>query len=682
VAAALAYGFQSDREKVFWLVYDLGGGTFDSALIQMREGLISVINHAGDNHLGGKLLDWEIVDQLLIPALQAQHHLPDLRRGNPRWAGAIAQLKLRAEEAKIRLSRAESAEIVLDLVRGDGQAGALAFEYVLQRADVVRLSEPLLTRSINIAKKVIQEKRLGPGDIERVILVGGPTLMPHLRERLSDEKDGLGIPLEFKVDPLTIVARGAAVFAGTQRLDGVARPLPMSGAYALELEYKPMGADPEPLVGGRIVAPPGVDLAGHVIEFVNLESRPQWRSGRIGLAPNGTFMATLWAEKGRANTFQIELADAAGRRCEVAPASLAYTVAAVFTDPPLIHSVGIALANNETEWLLQKGTPLPARRRAILKAAVSIQRGSSGDVLRIPVVEGQNPRADRNQEIGRLVIRAQDLKRDIPAGSDIEVTVEVDTSRLVKTKAYVPILDEEFEQVITYESYGGQAKDPATLKLDAEKERERLAKAREKASQTGDGKARQALQRIDGEGIAHDVDAALAAASADRDAADKAQKRILDLRVAIDEVEDALEWPALVVQAEKELEEDRKILLDGEFKASADEKAAFARLERELRAGIQARDAEQVRLKITELDMLARAVLYRLPGFWVGQLRRLEAKRELMSDRGQADSYFSQGQRALQNNDVEGLRNAVVQLVTLLPPGDSDRVRIASDVIR
>ena len=69
VAAALAYGFQSDSDQVFWMVYDLGGGTFDAAVIQMRDGMFRVVNHGGDRHLGGKLIDWAIVEHLLVPAV-------------------------------------------------------------------------------------------------------------------------------------------------------------------------------------------------------------------------------------------------------------------------------------------------------------------------------------------------------------------------------------------------------------------------------------------------------------------------------------------------------------------------------------------------------------------------------------------------------------------------------------
>src|SRR4051812_16203954 len=85
VAAALTYGFQSKDDKVFWLVYDFGGGTFDAALIQLKDGQIEVVNHGGDKQLGGKLIDWEIVEQILAPQVVKQHGISDFRRGNPKW---------------------------------------------------------------------------------------------------------------------------------------------------------------------------------------------------------------------------------------------------------------------------------------------------------------------------------------------------------------------------------------------------------------------------------------------------------------------------------------------------------------------------------------------------------------------------------------------------------------------
>src|SRR5262245_5882221 len=85
IAAALAYGFQNGDRKAFWLVYDLGGGTFDAAIMQVTDGLIQVVNHGGDNNLGGKLIDWKIVDDLFVPACSPEYKISNFKRSIRAW---------------------------------------------------------------------------------------------------------------------------------------------------------------------------------------------------------------------------------------------------------------------------------------------------------------------------------------------------------------------------------------------------------------------------------------------------------------------------------------------------------------------------------------------------------------------------------------------------------------------
>jgi molecular chaperone DnaK len=663
VAAALAYGFQSESDKVFWMAYDLGGGTFDSAVIQVRDGLIQVVNHGGDNHLGGKLIDWSIVEQLLIPALTQTYSLSDFRRGNARWRGAIAKLKLAAEEAKIRVSRDETATIWIEYLCQDDQGHPVEFEYVLKREEVERLAEPLILRSINISKKVLAEKRLGTGDIEKVLLVGGPTLMPYLRRRLSDPDHGLGIPLEFSENPLTVVAQGAAVFAGTHpRKRDASAVVVGAGQYAVELEYEPMGPDTEPLVGGKVVSPHGWDLSGFSVEFVNSGTVPEWRSGRLPLAPNGAFMTTLLADKGRPNTFLIELYDATGTRYQTVPDRLTYTPAVVATDLPLIHSVGVALANNEVEHLLEKGTPLAARGRKTFRTAFEVRQGQAGDVIRIPVVEGENRRADRNRRIGILEVMANQVRRTVPVGSDVEVTIEIDESRLVRTTAYIPVLDEEYEQVL---HLGGErSPDPHVLRQEADQERDRLDEARRQAEETGDPHAQEILHRIDSEQILHDVYAQLDAATVDPDAADKCERRLLDLKVAIDEVEGALEWPALVAESKELLRMSKEIIDEhGEY----EDKQGFRGYEAQVQSAMQSREPDVLRQRLEEMRGLVMRVLDRKGVLQIIFFQQLSEMKSEMRDQAQAGQLITRGLQALSRGDVADLRAVNRQLVGLLP---------------
>lgn len=669
-AAAMAHAFQSKSNRVFWLVYDLGGGTFDAAVIQLLDGNFRIVNHAGDNHLGGKLIDWELVENLLVPAVQKAAPLTNFNRSNPKWRTAFAKLKWAAEEAKIKLSHDPKYSIVIDFLCLDDRGEPVAFDFDITQADLARIAAPYIQRSVNISRQALSEARLGPGDIEKVILVGGPSLAPYVREQLSDPKEGLGIKLDFSYDPLTVVAMGAAIFAGTQRVDmstgggqtggGVTPPVPPKpGTYNLELEYNPVGADQEPLIGGKIISTNGENFTGFSIEFI--DSSGNYRSGKIPIGATGAFMTTLLARSGAQNTYRIELTDASGRSVPCTPNEIKYTVGNAPTNPPLIHSLGVALANNEVAWYMTKGTPLPARQRQVLRSITDLHSGTQ-DVLRVPVIEGQNERADRNRLIGYLTIPGQSLRRDLPAGSEVEITIEMDVSRLVTTSAYIPHLDQEFETVLEIRK---PKPDLELLRQTLEYEKKRLQELREDAEKTNDPTAQRLLsEKVDGENMVHNVDSALAAAAGDPDAADKAQNRLLDLRISLDEVEDQLSWPALAADADKKIQNAKDVMRDF---GTDEARRRIDNLEREARAALQSHEPEMLRRKLDEMDRLALQVLLDQPGFWVALFDDLKNRRNLMRDQFAANQLITQGDRAIQTNNIAGLKEAVRQLIGLLP---------------
>ncbi len=666
-AAAFAYGFQNENRDAFWLVYDFGGGTFDAAVIKMRDGIIQVVNHEGDNHLGGKLIDWAIVEQLLIPALTSQHSLANFRRGDPRCRKAIAKLKQAAEQAKIAVSRLQSAEISIDALCQDDNGESIDFEYDLKKTDVERISEPFVLRTVNICRQVLADRRLNIGNIEKVLLVGGPTLSPYTREFLADPKEGLGIPLEFSLDPLTVVARGAARFAGTQRDESVsAQPqFTKAGQFLLDLlHYKPVGNDNEPFIGGRVVANDDQDFSGFTIEFVNNEARTQWRSGKVSLAPDGAFSGTLWAEEGPANTFNIELQDATGAMRELTPNSIGYTIGISSDNPPLIHSVGLGLANNEVRVFFEKGTELPARKRFIQKLAHRVRKGTADEAIRLPVVEGEHKKADRNKLIGYLEIPATEIKRDLPAGAEIEITIGIDQSRLVRTEAYITMLNAEFEKVLAMKKTIPNA---GELKEEVEREKKRLEDVRERVYTLGDATAKPILERIEGEHIVEEVENSLDAAAVDRDAADKTQNRLLELKSTVDELEDALEIPTLLAEAQQMIEWTQEIV---EKWGKPDDQPKFRTLLGKLRATMEAhvKNPSDLRRRTDALDDLRMRILTSRDEWWLDYLVRLEEHSMDMTNPELAQQLFAQARRAIGNNDIDGVRYACQQLIQLLPP--------------
>lgn len=657
VAAALAYGFQADRQKAYWLVYDFGGGTFDAAIIKAEEGAIHVVNHGGDNFLGGSDIDWAIVDQLLVPRLVAEYDLKEFTRGNKNWKSAFLKLKYFAENAKISLSRSERTTIEVGGF-SDDSGNELEFECELSRRDIAGVAEPFILSSADICKRVLKEKKLGKDDVDRVILVGGPTLAPYFRDLL---KNSLGLPLDFSADPLTVVARGAAVFAGSQKVKhSTAAPI-NAGEYRLELakSFNPVGIDSAPMVGGTISGSSAQSFLGFTLELVNVDT--QWRSGKIALSSEGVFMASLHAEPKVRNTFAIELFDAVKRRQKVSPNTLTYTIGAVVDEQPLIHSMGIAMANNECAIFFEKGLGLPQKATQDFKTVDALRQGQTGTVLRVPVIEGDNAKADRNRKIGELIIEGTNIRRDLPAGSDVEVTLRVDESRLVTVTAYFPLLDEDFQSktnLVTHVS------DAEFLKKDYELEMKRFHAVRANAEGAEGVTASELVQNLENSQTMVEVREALGAAAGNPGAAAKCEKRLLELKVKLDEAADALEWPMLVKEANDLIRFVDEIAAQH---GTDEQKKRADSLKRATGEGIQTARAETLRQQIEHLKSLYFEIITAQPAWWINRFQDAEKQKQKMSDQNRAARLFDQGRDCIAKNNPFGLQNVVKQLWDLLP---------------
>jgi molecular chaperone DnaK len=657
VAAALAYGFQTDAVKTYWLVYDFGGGTFDAAIIKSEEGTIHVVNHGGDNFLGGSDIDWAIVEKVLVPRLVREFGLREFTRGNKQWDRAFRRLKWSAEIAKIDLSRSE--RVTLEPVKFTDTSGQeVEFECELRREEVVSAAEPFIKKSVEIAKRVLKEKNLDRGAIEKVILVGGPTLAPYFREILGTN---LGIAIDHSVDPLTVVACGAAVFAGTQRLT-LRRAAPHVGEYLIDLKHKAVGMDSAPMIGGKVSGPSAQDLTGFTVEFVN--TKMQWRSGKIPLRENGVFTASLHAERGVRNVFAIELYDPKGRKQKTNPDSLTYTIGAVVDEQPLINSMGIALANNEYAKFFEKGSGLPQRKTwpTPFRTIKPLKQGQSGEVIRIPVVEGENDLADRNHLIKRVAIDATNIRRDLPVGSEVEITLRVDESRLVWLEAYVPLLDEDFNFKI--ELSGRATADAEFLREDFQSEMRRFRQVKAKATPAESEDVKQLVKKVEDSPLIHEIEELLAIASTDPDAAAKCEKLLLQLKLQLDKAADALEWPSLKSETRDWLGWLQK---DAEQYGTDKQKQRANELAGEAEEIIRHRKTDRLRKRLDKIIRLHFEIVSSQAGWWVYQFQHAEKQQQKMNDQQRAIQLLAQGRDCVSRNNVIGLQNVVKQLWDLLP---------------
>ena len=608
VAAAQAYGFEKEENDSFWLVYDFGGGTFDAAIINIREGIIKVEGCGGDDKLGGKNIDWAIVEQLLIPAVVKDRSLTNFGRNNTKWRGAIAKLKSEAEKAKIQLSSEASYEIQIDFLCNDDRNEPVEFHFDLHRSELERLAEPFIRQSINLCKETLQGKGLSPSAISKMLLVGGPTLMPYVRKQLSDPKEGLGIPLDFKIDPLTVVARGAAIFAGSQRFpdDPHWRTKVPVGQFGVKLDFEILGSDTERPVSGIVSSGNGDvnNFTDYTVEFINSDIRPEWRSGKIRLGTRGNFTTLVMLEKEKHNDIRLELYNPNGTKQHLEPNCFRMTSKGSGTvQITLEHAIGVALASNEIANFLEKGITLPYKSQVHLLTIKPLKQGEDGKLLRVPVIQGDKTRADRNQLIGTLEIDAQKIARDVPANSPIEIYIEIDQSRQIIVKAYVPILGDEngwFEKVLTLETPKPDAQE---LFDSLEKTKVRLNSIREKAEQTKEPKAVDALQKIDSECLLAEAVRLASSGTENSEDAQKCQKTLTRIALLLDDAEDALEWETLVIEARESLEQTRDLVQKSTF-ATDDDKRNFDILEHEIHEAIEHHSSDLLRRRLADLQSL------------------------------------------------------------------------------
>ena len=204
-AAALAYGLGSLKEQSKVAVYDFGGGTFDLSILELNEGVFQVLATCGNTRLGGDDIDRVLIEHLAEQIGQAGG--PSAATDPAIWA----RLAEAAEEAKARLSTENAVAIALPFL-----APKFSFEYTLTREQLERLAKPVVARSREYCLKALADAGLASGDLDQVILVGGQTRMPLVREFASGVFGcgGGGPELNTSQNPDEAIALGAAIQAG------------------------------------------------------------------------------------------------------------------------------------------------------------------------------------------------------------------------------------------------------------------------------------------------------------------------------------------------------------------------------------------------------------------------------------------------------------------------------------
>ena len=202
-AAALAYGLDKKTEQKI-VVFDLGGGTFDVSVLDIDTGVVEVLSTNGDTHLGGDDIDQVLIDHLI------ETFKNDTGIDVSKDTMVLQRLKEASEKAKIELSSTQSSEINLPFLTADS-SGPKHLTVTIQRSKFEQMISKIVKRTLEPVKKALSDAGLKPGDIDEILLVGGSTRIPAVRDAVEKH---FGKSVNNSVNPDEVVSLGAAVQGG------------------------------------------------------------------------------------------------------------------------------------------------------------------------------------------------------------------------------------------------------------------------------------------------------------------------------------------------------------------------------------------------------------------------------------------------------------------------------------
>lgn len=669
IAAAISYGFMGSKDES-WIIYDFGGGTFDVALISSKDGALSVLSHNGDNFLGGKDFDWLLVDKVIVPAILEKHNINDFNRGNTKLRSIFAKLKYIAENTKVYLSQYDKITIEVEGVGDDDDGNEIYVTTELTRKEFEKLIKPLVDRTIELTKETIEESGVKQSTIHKVVLVGGPTQIPYIKDRLNRE---FTITVDSSVDPLTVVARGAAIFATSQRIpkEFIKQEKKVAkGLKTISLNYDSLTSQAEETVSGVVD-----ELEGSDDEYyVQIQSESGSYSGSKIKLKNGKFFDTVVLESNKANLFWIYLFDKDGNSIQVDPDSFTITHGLSINSAPIPHTIGVAVAKRDADSgfaltemfdpFFEKNSVLPLKETKTYKTIRKLKKGDKENALPIKVYEGESEIPDRNIFICDVKITGEKLPYDLPEGTEVEVTIMVDESRQATLEVFIQTID-------LHLNGRGSTHDED---IDVEKMETELNAQRERVKTIEANCTPEEKSKLDN--TIQSANTSIGNAHTDEDEKRKAHKQLKDLKTKLDQLEKSKELPQLKKEFEDSVVSVQEVIDTlGDEKEKNMNNDQLKIIKEEGEKAIESKD-KHLLMRVNEQvkDLGARVALSN-PAMWAYQFEKLTSGSHNFLNEKEASYYISKGKRAIEMGDVDELKRCVHSLMLLLPPEEQETIK-------
>ena len=669
VASALTAGHVADGDSAPWLVYDLGGGTFDVSLLETREGILRVVDHDGDNFLGGRDMDAVLLDHVLAELSKTSGR--PLGRADATLGTLVRRLRLACEEAKLELGAGRPASVTFpDPVMVGGEE--LFIDVPVEPAAFERLVMPLVDKSVEVCLRLLERRGVLPSSLGRIVLVGGPTVMPLLKKRLVDR---IGAVLATDVDPMTAGAEGAARFAAEhgqstrapEKKLSVIDPRPGIGADAgasgpadpVFLQYPSVSGDLFPFVVGRIRS----TRATHVrIDRAD----GKFTSAEEKIDDDGSFVVQVELASRVANAFHLVGLDAEKKNVALEPSEIVIRHGLSLADPPLSRTIGVALATGYVATYFERGSPLPSRKTFRLRTSFSVRAGEDESAISVPIVQGEIDIARYCRRVGTIDIHAKELKAALPAGSAVDVVLELDRGGRLTATAYLP------EQNVTFKGTLSLVSPDATIdELETQLvEQRRKIEALYRDARVGEA-GRKKLVAIDARLIEAERERD-AAKGADPDALEKLRRLLIDVDGNIADVEALRVWPELEELATGTI----AFALNWMSRLGTEmERRTLDEAIRSLDRARAMKNASEFSARLRNIALLGRTAQMRDMSAVETRFRGIAGRLGEMRDARAGQKHVARGQEALAKGDIQGAREAYYSLAELLPPDEAERAK-------
>jgi len=452
IAASMAYGLDSKSKNGYWLVFDFGGGTFDAALLKVEEGIMKVVDTEGDNYLGGKNLDYAIVDEIIIPYIRENFVIDSIMADETKKKILQDAMKFYAEETKIQMSFNDSYNILSDIgdIPGkDDEGEEFELDIAVTQEMIKKTLTPIFQKAVNICKELLGRNNLDGDALDSLILVGGPTYSPVLRELLKQQ---IKEP-DTSADPMTVVSKGAALFASTIDVsEEIKEQQRDKTKIQLELGYESTTIEVEEFVTVKILKEKTEGEIPSKVFIDVVRTDKAWSSGKTEIDENGEVI-NLELNTGKPNLFNVFAYDEKGDLIPSEPSEFTIIQGSKVISATLPYSFGIELKDRASGKLvfrevkgLEKNQSTPATGIINgLKTQKQIRPGLKDDYIKIPIYQGDyganDTKAIYNEHVYDVIISGEELPGLLPEGSDVDLTIKVDQSERISFSAFFPTFD-------------------------------------------------------------------------------------------------------------------------------------------------------------------------------------------------------------------------------------------------